>query len=79
MTTDKKWHSGPPPSIGWWPASNARVLGRYRWYNGTWWSMHVRETASAETAAACAKLMAPFQSLIKWQHRPDDWPERSRT
>lgn len=33
------WHSGPPPAIGWWPASINRNFGPIRWWDGVSWSL----------------------------------------
>ena len=75
MTT---WHKGPPPSIGWWPASTTRNADALRWWNGVWWSMPARTHMTAKTADGIAKVQAEFGG-IEWTDRPADWPERSRT
>jgi hypothetical protein len=31
------WHRGPPPEIGWWPASTACDPNSIRWWNGKRW------------------------------------------
>ena len=68
-----KWHSGPPPSIGWWPASYSRNTNVIRWWNGKWWSVcHVK-------SSAIVIEKSDFQNEIKWTERPDWWPERSKT
>lgn len=74
-----KYHSGPPPSIGWWPTS---VIGYlfYRWWNGKYWSCGVLGDAPMSRV----KEMASRESLIypaaiQWAHRPKSWPKRSRT
>jgi len=76
MTT---WHKGPPPSIGWWPASTARDPGIFRWWNGKWWSSACVSRFSAQAAADEAKWKAPSQGSIEWTERPASWPERSKT
>jgi hypothetical protein len=76
MTT---WHKGPPPSIGWWPASwnrNPRIL---RYYNGEWWSIVVSCYMTAKEAGERAREKEPWQKDIEWTDRPASWPERSRT
>ena len=76
MTT---WHKGPPPSIGWWPASTARDPSIFRWWNGKWWSCGCVARYSAQTAAGSAAQKSRYQNDIKWTDRPASWPERSRT
>jgi len=76
MTT---WHKGPPPSIGWWPASWHRNPEILRWWHGKQWSVAVYSEESAETAAPAAAHISLNQSDIEWTDRPADWPERSKT
>jgi len=75
MTT---WHKGPPPSIGWWPASTRRDPYALRWWNGEWWSIPARPHMTAEQAAVIAERKT-WQGDIEWTERPASWPERSRT
>ncbi len=75
MTT---WHKGPPPSIGWWPASVWRDPESLRYYNGEWWSDPAYSDMTAEEAALRASWRAS-QNDIEWTERPASWPERSRT
>lgn len=80
-----KWHKGPPPSIGWWQASNARQSRILRWWNGVHWSEPVHVTESAEKAARIAKFrdygcsVQDIYEGIEWKHRPKSWPARSHT
>ena len=58
------WHKGPPPSIGWWPASRTGTRGFYRWWDGKQWSAPVSRHASAADAvvkeiAAAAEFLPP--------------------
>lgn len=76
MTT---WHKGPPPSIGWWPASyweDERVL---RWWNGEWWSRPAEQGFELHIVAATAAMKDPCFKDIEWTDRPEWWPERSKT
>ncbi len=75
MTT---WHKGPPPSVGWWPASIAREKECLRWWNGKWWSMAARSWMTAEQAEVTAKQKSALKD-IEWAERPASWPERART
>ncbi len=72
MTT---WHKGPPPSIGWWPASNCRNPDTLRWWNGSEWSFPAHSGMTAEDAA---KTPAGTDD-IEWTDRPASWPERRKT
>jgi Protein of unknown function (DUF2510) len=76
MTT---WHKGPPPSIGWWPASKAGNPKCLRWWNGAAWSLDCYSDMRTETAERRAGFKALVQDNIKWTKRPASWPERSRT
>jgi hypothetical protein len=75
MTT---WYKGPPPSIGWWPASRRRNPDLLRWWNGRKWSQPVHIRMTAEEAAESA-YVETFLDDIEWTDRPASWPERSRT
>lgn len=75
MTT---WHKGPPPSIGWWPASRHRNPDILRWWNGKSWSTAAHVFCTAEEAAETAAVETTM-SDIEWADRPTSWPERSRT
>ena len=75
-----RWRKGPPPSVGWWPASVNRNHHLLRWWNGEYWSAAVAACESAEYAAAYALIRASYHMhKIEWTDRPDDWPERSKT
>jgi hypothetical protein len=78
MTT---WHKGPPPSIGWWPASTRRNPDTLRWWNGVEWSFPAYCKWTAEVAANEARqpTWSHFQEEIEWTDRPASWPERART
>jgi hypothetical protein len=76
MTT---WHKGPPPSIGWWPASYSRDPDAHRYYNGEWWSAAAYPACAANEAAAIACRKSAWQNDIEWTDRPAWWPERSKT
>jgi hypothetical protein len=36
--TKQELFSGPPPSIGWWPATIHGLISPIRWWNGENWS-----------------------------------------
>jgi hypothetical protein len=73
-----KWHSGPPPSVGWWPASRFRDDAWMRWWDGERWSFAAHLSFSAKQAEDKASMSADFTG-INWTDRPASWPERSRT
>ncbi len=74
-----KWHKGPPPSVGWWPASTCKDVNDLRWWNGEWWSHLAPPDMTATQAAQAAWYANPYQLHIEWTDRPADWPERSKT
>ena len=76
--SDAKWHKGPPPSVGWWPASGFQFDDIYRWWNGTNWSKPAAKRDGKRLAAYMANLPSATDD-IEWQHRPASWPKRSRT
>ncbi len=73
------WRKGPPPSIGWWPASACRNSNCLRWWNGKWWSIAVPQEFKAESAARNAAIKSSLEGDIEWTDRPAWWPERSKT
>ena len=75
----KKWHKGPPPSIGWWPASHMRDARTLRWWCGQKWSLGACQSWTAKQAALQASLPSVCQADIMWTNRPKSWPERSKT
>ncbi len=77
--TAPKWHSGPPPSVGWWPASVNRVPGMYRWWDGAGWSVACVQGASSDTVFVLSRIRATKRPMIEWTDRPASWPERSKT
>jgi hypothetical protein len=76
MTT---WRKGPPPRIGWWPASWSRDPSILRWWDGTRWSWPAGDGMSAKQAEAYARIPFGVSDEIEWTDRPADWPERSKT
>lgn len=78
---DDEWHSGPPPSVGWWPADLPGFLEHHvlRWWDGLVWSIYVYRHATAEEAGELALRHSPCSEIILWKRRPDNWPKRSKT
>lgn len=76
--TDRKWHTGPPPSMGWWPASVSRDGATIRWWDGSAWSMACHHSTPIENVGYRA-AMKTDRAGIEWKARPAYWPKRSRT
>lgn len=74
--TERTWHSGPPPHVGWWNASNYRCHDVWRWWNGVVWSTCCFDRNAADVAATHAVNAAwdVLQPGIKWS---DYWPENA--
>jgi hypothetical protein len=66
-----KWRKGPPPEIGWWPASMYRSKSTIRWWNGVCWSVPVDWGATSRQAEVCARVFADgdIQGDIEWTDR----------
>ena len=76
------WFAGPPPSIGWWPASvGGTRTDIVRWFDGCRWSRLAVQTDRVTEAAFFASIPedTDLQSRIKWRNRPANWPARSLT
>jgi len=55
------WRSGPPPEVGWWPASALRRPSYLRYWNGTFWSWgadNEESRISEQNSAKRAKRLA---------------------
>lgn len=77
---DQVWHSGPPPSVGWWPAGTRGDPRLLRWWNGAHWSAPASRNDNKADAARAAAFpsLAPARAIC-WTHRPASWPARSFT
>jgi hypothetical protein len=66
----RKWHKGPPPSIGWWPASIDRDPESIRWWNGKYWSYPSYPDYPDFLAASRAAMQASAkEEWIQWTDR----------
>lgn len=63
------WRSGPPPEVGWWPASTCKDPGFVRWWNGRWWSIGISSYCSAEKAGISANVKSIYSSNVLWTDR----------
>lgn len=61
-----KWRKGPPPSIGWWPASVSNDPQCLRWWDGKNWSDGAYPHMDAETAALAAQSIDRRMRSIRW-------------
>lgn len=75
----KQWHKGPPPSIGWWPASKWRDPSALRWWDGRRWSLLARRGWLLGDVTFVAGFPDCEPDEIEWTERPKWWPKRSRT
>jgi hypothetical protein len=65
-----KWHKGPPPSIGWWPASVSHFQESLRWWDGECWSIPVSRFETSRAAGKAAQYKEKnATSLIEWTDR----------
>ena len=75
---DSRWHDGPPPSVGWWPASREQDKHALRWWDGNCWSHVCREDNTPAFVLFFAGIWDEVAG-IKWQHRPASWPSQRFT
>lgn len=73
------WKKGPPPSVGWWPASMYKDERMLRWWNGKNWSRAVSNISSKYEAGRAAQTKTIYPGQIYWKARPSNWPKRSLT
>lgn len=72
--SEVKWHKGPPPEIGWWPANLIRTPSLLRWWDGKRWSLSVpmRTTTDEIKGLEDCKFFnipAEHQADIIWSER----------
>ena len=66
----RQWRNGPPPSIGWWPASTFQDEQSIRWWDGRYWSFYAYPEDTAKFAAGRAQLkVVSLTKLIQWTDR----------
>ena len=68
-----EWFSGPPPEIGWWPASTCRDPRAIRYYDGEQWSKTARAGMAVKQAARMAKQKL-YGASVEWAKR---WWEKA--
>jgi len=62
----QRWKKRPPKEPGWYVASFFAFPNIYRWWNGEYWSMAVRETDSKKQVNERAGIKAQSQNAIIW-------------
>lgn len=73
--TNRTWHKGPPPHVGWWNARDRLLRVAWRWWNGENWSLFAHQWDSADLAERCALMRSKDAAGIEWT---DYWPENAR-
>lgn len=64
-----QWFSGPPPAVGWWPASTQGFLDFYRWWDGRIWSQPAHRSKNKNIArSAASRYDIANDGFIKWRH-----------
>jgi len=63
-----QWFSGPPPAVGWWPASALGLIDFYYWWDGEEWSQYACFDFSPEQAEYRASRRSKNSQNIKWRH-----------
>lgn len=75
MHSERTWHKGPPPHVGWWNASVCQDITAWRWWDGACWSAVVRPFMSAHEVLRRARIKTSTSALMAWS---DYWPENAR-
>lgn len=70
--SDRVWHKGPPPHVGWWNASSKKDKECWRWWDGKHWSIPV------EMGAYPPAYYAECKSVTSDHFWTDYWPENAR-
>ena len=73
--TERIWHSGKPPCVGWYNASKQRQANCWRWWDGQFWSLPAYENEKSDLAIQSAFAKAEFQDCIEWTTY---WPKNPR-
>lgn len=64
--TAPQWFSGPPPAVGWWPASAFFDVDLYRWWDGQKWSIAATRLKNHHFAASISRHAAVLDD-IRWR------------
>lgn len=65
------WYSGPPPEIGWWPASSGGMRNPkwIRYWNGKRWSVGDHMSNTAQEVSKDASVWESLDYKIEWTER----------
>jgi len=64
------WRSGPPPEVGWWPASRSQHPEILRWWNGRKWGLATHCERNYKEASANADISTDMScTCIPWTDR----------
>jgi hypothetical protein len=70
------WRKGPPPEIGWWPASVQKHYVSIRWWDGKCWSINCSYRTTKRQAGFSADIKEPgAMPYIEWT---DQWWNESK-
>lgn len=75
MSSDRVWHMGPPPHVGWWNAGFNELPRAWRWWDGIRWSRVAWDDQSASQARALAYKPARTNANVRWT---DYYPANAR-
>lgn len=74
MPSERTWHKGPPPHVGWWNASRIGATDCWRWWDGSHWSVVAVPDDPDDEVAWSAATPTEHGSIL-WT---DYWPENAR-
>lgn len=66
---DCTWRRGPPPEIGWWPASVHRTPTVLRFWDGRVWSSGAPMHMPSEAAGTLGEAVSLWSSEVEWTGR----------
>ncbi len=69
--SNRVWHKGPPPYVGWWNASDCHNHNSWRWWNGKYWSWAYFPDETPHCPPEKSLCFIPNE----WT---DYWPENAR-
>ena len=74
--SERKWHKGPPPHVGWWNASPVGDANMWCWWNGNNWSASVPNWENQDFAAELSGFPSKYNCTeILWR---DHYPKNAR-
>ncbi|UIS65435.1 hypothetical protein [Acidovorax phage AP1] len=74
--SERVWHKGPPPHVGWWESSSIENKGVWRWWDGERWSLNCRPDDLVAEISRRSQIKSAGAGIgISWT---DYWPENAR-